>query len=144
MGLGQTDQVEALIDVAKGFGKGYRFAIDSIGSGEFGRNTIVEDGKVVEIRWGACGLESGIPVAVARLGGLKRLTLDRNRISGHIPDEIGWLVNLEALDLRDNKLTGSIPPAIGWLTKLNTCYLCDNNLSGAIPYEVSDEKLLFW
>ena len=49
MGLGQTDQIEALVAFAQALDKDKRFAIDSMG-GLFGRDTLVEDGKVLEVR----------------------------------------------------------------------------------------------
>lgn len=68
--------------------------------------------------------------------------LSNNRLSGHIPVEIGKFVNLEELRLSGNQLTGIIPPTIGKLYKLRYLLLSQNRVSGSIPSSVANLSLL--
>mmetsp|Transcript_1033 Transcript_1033/g.2021 ORF Transcript_1033/g.2021 Transcript_1033/m.2021 type:complete len:139 (-) Transcript_1033:54-470(-) len=86
---------------------------------------------------------------------LKKLALDRNQMTGRIPNEIFsltqlfWLgldtncfngkisnqlhslKNLELLSLHDNRFKGSIPTSLTQLRKLSTLYLdCNTELEG--------------
>lgn len=49
--------------------------------------------------------------------------LQRNAISGTIPEEFGNLISLTMLDLDNNLLTGEIPPSLGNLSKLQFLYV---------------------
>jgi hypothetical protein len=40
------------------------------------------------------------------------LSLNDNRLTGNIPNELGKLINLESLFLQGNRLTGEVPPSI--------------------------------
>ncbi|KAK4344935.1 hypothetical protein RND71_035111 [Anisodus tanguticus] len=68
--------------------------------------------------------------------------LSSNRLSGHIPIEIGKFVNLEELRLSGNQLTGIIPPTIGKLYKLRYLLLSQNIISGIIPSSIANLSLL--
>jgi Leucine-rich repeat (LRR) protein len=65
-------------------------------------------------------------------GGVIKLELSQNNLTGAIPDFSG-LPKLEILYLYSNQLTGTIPDFSG-LPKLQTLWLNDNQLMGAIPY----------
>ena len=71
--------------------------------------------------WEGVSTESG--------GHVYELRLERNRLSGEIPAELGNLANLERLVLSDNQLTGTIPKELGNLTNLTHLELDDNQLS---------------
>ena len=73
-----------------------------------------------------------------RLGSVTWLDLWANKLSGHIPSELGNLANLEFLHLHDNQLSGPIPPELGNLAKLVFLTLHDNQLSGPIPPELGN------
>ena len=85
------------------------------------------------------GLTGSIPAA---LGGLQRLDLDGNMLTGEIPSELSRLSKLKSLYLYDNRLTGEIPPELSRLSKLKNLHLYDNLLSGAIPPELGELKEL--
>ena len=84
------------------------------------------------------GLTGSIPDAMGNLAGLKRLRLSRNDLTGSIPDSLGRLTELEYLGLSSNELTGPIPVELGALTNLGAVYLNENELTGTIPPELGN------
>uniref|UniRef100_A0A7N0ZWL6 Uncharacterized protein n=1 Tax=Kalanchoe fedtschenkoi TaxID=63787 RepID=A0A7N0ZWL6_KALFE len=64
---------------------------------------------------------------------LEDIRLHGNRISGHVPNNIGLLLHLESLDLSNNALDGHIPASLASITFLSKLNLSHNNLSGQIP-----------
>ncbi|CDP19472.1 unnamed protein product [Coffea canephora] len=80
-----------------------------------------------------------LPNSVANLSTkLTSLRLDRNYISGEIPDNLENLVNLGNLAMSQNMLTGRIPKSIGKLTKLEGLYLSGNKFIGNIPGSIGN------
>ena len=75
------------------------------------------------------------------LANLNHLILDRNRLNGNIPPELGGLANLERLWINDNQLTGSVPTEFGTLSNLSTLRIENNNLSGVLPSELGYLRL---
>ncbi|CAN1744607.1 Probable LRR receptor-like serine/threonine-protein kinase At3g47570 [Linum perenne] len=82
-----------------------------------------------------------------------RLSLRISRVFGTLPPGLDRLVNLEQLDFNDNRLSGHLPIELGKIPKLMTLqgsipssfgsckgmtllYLASNNLSGSIPPEI--------
>ncbi|GFP94122.1 polygalacturonase inhibitor [Phtheirospermum japonicum] len=83
-------------------------------------------------------LTGTIPRALTRLRNLKRLTISWTNISGPIPTFLSELKSLTShlsgLRLDRNKLTGPIPDSFGDLSPtLQYLYLSHNQLSGSIP-----------
>ncbi|KAK3163809.1 hypothetical protein QOZ80_1AG0008600 [Eleusine coracana subsp. coracana] len=74
--------------------------------------------------------------ALARLGGLRVLSLKRNALSGSIPD-LSPLAGLKLLFLAHNALSGPVPPSLGKLYRLYRLDLSCNNLSGEVPPELN-------
>ena len=70
------------------------------------------------------------------------LSLEKNKISGNIPNGIGNLTNLATLDMSNNKLSGNIPFEIGKLQKLQYLALSQNNFFGNIPCSLGNLTLL--
>ncbi|KAL0006917.1 hypothetical protein SO802_008419 [Lithocarpus litseifolius] len=66
--------------------------------------------------------------------GLIILNLNRNHISGQIPESISNLQQLSSLDFSSNNLFGPIPPSMLALDSLGFLNLSNNNFFGAIPY----------
>ncbi|KAL7219694.1 hypothetical protein ACSBR2_012705 [Camellia fascicularis] len=64
---------------------------------------------------------------------LEDMLLDGNKLSGHIPDQIGQFQNLTYILLSGNLLSGPIPETLGRLTSLRTLSLEDNQLNGTLP-----------
>ncbi|KAG7943572.1 hypothetical protein I3843_15G048100 [Carya illinoinensis] len=69
---------------------------------------------------------------LSRLDQLRVLSLQKNSLTGLIPDLSG-LVNLKALFLDHNSFTGSFPPSILSLHRLRTIDISYNNLTGPLP-----------
>ncbi|KAJ1282745.1 hypothetical protein BS78_03G075200 [Paspalum vaginatum] len=74
---------------------------------------------------------SGIP-DLSPLAGLKLLFLARNALSGPIPPSLGALYRLYRLDLSFNNLSGAVPPELRRLDRLLTLRLDSNRLTGGI------------
>lgn len=60
------------------------------------------------------------------------IDLQRNHLSGTIPEEIYALSSLRKLELSDNNLSGILPDSIGYLEYLDILNLSHNNLTGTI------------
>jgi len=80
-------------------------------------------------------LEEWHGVTTDSLGRVVRLELDRNKLTGEIPTELGGLASLKSLSLQRNKLTGRIPAELGGLANLESLDLEFNELTGEIPTE---------
>ena len=94
-------------------------------------------------------------VEVDSEGNVIGLNLNRSRLTGEIPGEIGMLESLKILDLGNfviigqpgapptkNRLTGEIPGEMGMLGALEQLSLVDNALTGSIPRELGNLRNL--
>lgn len=91
------------------------------------------DSKVVRLI--IPGLDLGgvfAPNTLTRLDQLRVLSLQKNSLTGPIPDLSG-LKNLKSLFLDHNYFTGSFPPSILSLHRLRNLDLSHNNLTGPLP-----------
>ncbi|XP_050252040.1 receptor-like protein EIX2 [Quercus robur] len=61
------------------------------------------------------------------------LNLEKNLLSGMIPDCLMNWINLVVLNLGNNNFSGSIPASIGSLTILHSLHLYNNTFSGKLP-----------
>ncbi|XP_050238853.1 receptor-like protein EIX2 [Mercurialis annua] len=69
---------------------------------------------------------------------LRILRLDKNQISGQIPDcWMNWQ-SLSVIKLGSNNLTGKIPSSMGYLRNLHSLQLRNNNLLGEIPQSLGN------
>eukprot|EP00940_MAST-03C_sp_MAST-3C-sp2_P001451 g1451.t1 len=70
-----------------------------------------------------------IPSSVAGLQNLEHLDLQRNRLSGKLPEELSELRHLRTLLLAHNELT-AVHESVGCMTSLKDLVLTDNRLNG--------------
>ena len=90
-------------------------------------------GRITRLRLDRNELTGTIPEALAQLKLLKHLDLDVNELTGTIPEALAQLKNLQTLDLNFNELTGTIPEALAQLENLRSLNLSFNELTGTIP-----------
>ncbi|KAL4601930.1 hypothetical protein ACB092_10G017400 [Castanea dentata] len=70
------------------------------------------------------------------------LNLEKNLLSGIIPDCLMNWNNLEVLNLRNNNFSGSIPASMGSLTYLKSLHLYNNTFSGKLPSSLKNCEML--
>ncbi|XP_074269917.1 protein STRUBBELIG-RECEPTOR FAMILY 3-like [Silene latifolia] len=63
---------------------------------------------------------------------LTDLSLNKNNLTGQIPDSFQQVSGLINLDLSGNNLSGPLPPSMGNLSSLGTLLLQDNKLTGVL------------
>ncbi|KAG7943029.1 hypothetical protein I3843_15G018400 [Carya illinoinensis] len=63
--------------------------------------------------------------------------VDRNELSGEIPDIFRNLTQLYVLDMSDNQLSGGFPSSLAYCQHLNFLYLAGNKLTGSITKNIS-------
>ncbi|XP_068652088.1 leucine-rich repeat receptor-like protein kinase TDR [Aristolochia californica] len=80
-------------------------------------------------------LSGVIPEHVSNCRDLERLDLAHNALTGSIPSELANLSRLNILDLSHNKLTGPMPSNFGNTSRLALLNVSFNNISGSIPSE---------
>ncbi|KAL6626685.1 hypothetical protein ACP70R_030411 [Stipagrostis hirtigluma subsp. patula] len=94
-------------------------------------------GRVTRLVLEGLGLSGAAALpSLARLDGLRVLSLKGNALSGEIPD-LSPLAGLKLLFLARNALSGPIPPSLGTLYRLYRLDLSFNNLSGPVPPELN-------
>ena len=87
-------------------------------------------------------LSGPIPKELGNLSSLQELVLSINQLSGPIPAELSRLHSLQALSLARNQLKGPIPKQLSQLQSLRFLFLQQNHLSGPIPKELGELQLL--
>ncbi|MCY4648651.1 MAG: Ig-like domain-containing protein [Gammaproteobacteria bacterium] len=100
------------------------------------------NGRVVALSLNRNKLVGPIPTELGHLAALKQLSLFGNDLSGRIPPEIGNLNALEYLTLDGNDLSDPIPAEIGHLAALKRLSLYGNDLNGRIPPEIGNLNAL--
>lgn len=83
-------------------------------------------------------LSGHLPADLGRLHRLTVLNVADNGISGTIPASVANLTSLMHLDLRNNLISGPIPRSFGRLRMLSRALLSGNRLSGPIPASISE------
>uniref|UniRef100_A0A5B6YYA6 Putative LRR receptor-like serine/threonine-protein kinase GSO2 n=1 Tax=Davidia involucrata TaxID=16924 RepID=A0A5B6YYA6_DAVIN len=82
----------------------------------------------------SCNKLSGhIPPEIGNLSQIRALNLSHNKLSGIIPESFSNLKNIESLDLSNNTLNGKIPSQLIELNSLSKFNVSYNNLSGPTP-----------
>lgn len=82
------------------------------------------------------------PTEFGRMGGLARLKLDNNGISGSLPPAIGNLTSMTGLSLSANRLTGTLPPELFRLSRLVLFSISNNSLVGSLPSNINQASSL--
>ena len=83
-------------------------------------------------------LDGNIPAYLGDLTELRRIDLDENDLTSHIPPQLGNLKKLTHLYLFDNQLSGEIPPELAQMTSLQVLDPADNDLTGQVPEEIGN------
>nr|DAD36465.1 TPA_asm: hypothetical protein HUJ06_007106 [Nelumbo nucifera] len=74
----------------------------------------------------------GIPLTL-----MTGIDLSSNKLTGSIPNNLGYLSQLRSLNLSNNFLLGQIPKSFQNLSSLESLDLSHNNLTGEIPVELT-------
>ncbi|XP_024027589.1 probably inactive leucine-rich repeat receptor-like protein kinase At3g28040 [Morus notabilis] len=69
---------------------------------------------------------------------LEYLDLTANKLSGHLPNSLGYLKHLKYLSLSYNSFSGLIPPRMGNLSNLEKLDLSFNNMYATIPESIGE------
>lgn len=94
-------------------------------------------GGLYKINLGSNGLSGSIPTEVGMLTQLTHIYLHQNALKCPIPTEIGELTKLSVLNLWSNfNVNEGIPTELGKLTQLTYLFLSNNALTGTIPTEL--------
>ncbi|WOL16861.1 hypothetical protein Cni_G25649 [Canna indica] len=83
-------------------------------------------------------ISGNLPEDLFKLSSLKALNLQENQFSGRLSSSLGNLSNLEQLDLSLNSFTGNIPDVFGSLNMLQCFCVHSNNFSGSLPASISN------
>ncbi|XP_075641320.1 receptor-like protein EIX2 [Castanea sativa] len=73
---------------------------------------------------------------------IQYLNLEKNLLSGIIPDCLMNWNNLRVLNLRNNNFSGSIPASMGSLTNLKSLHLYNNTFSRKLPSSLKNCEVL--
>ena len=92
-----------------------------------------DDGRVTFIFLNRNRLLGRVPSELGRLSNLRSLSLQHNLLVGEIPSTIGNLPDLQGLYLGGNLMTGELPTALGDLTNLANLDVSGNQLAGELP-----------
>ncbi|XAR50987.1 Non-specific serine/threonine protein kinase [Bertholletia excelsa] len=96
--------------------------------------------KIIKIKLSGRNLTGNIPSELTKLSGIVELWLDRNSLTGPIPDFSGC-VDLKIIHLENNQLSGELPPSLADLPNLRELYVQDNKLSGKVPADLLNKNL---
>ncbi|OAY42624.1 probable LRR receptor-like serine/threonine-protein kinase At1g67720 [Manihot esculenta] len=97
--------------------------------------------RIVKISLSSKNLTGNIPSDLPKLNGLVELWLDRNSLTGSIPDFTGCR-DLEIIHLENNQLTGELPSSLLDLPNLRELYVQNNLLSGTVPSGLLNKNIV--
>jgi Leucine-rich repeat (LRR) protein len=81
-------------------------------------------------------ITGSIPEDLASLESLRVLSFQENKFSGGIPTILGEITTLETLNFYQNPLTGTVPTELGTLTNLENLFLHFSELTGSVPESI--------
>jgi hypothetical protein len=126
------------LDSYSNFQRLQRFALATLFYATNGDEWLNSDGWVENFPFDECERFMSEPLSLKECanGHHEEVTLDRNGLTGTLPDELAILTDLQVLRLSFNDLTAGIPSRYGLLTDLKTVDLALNFLTGPIPSEL--------
>ncbi|KAK7844678.1 putative lrr receptor-like serine/threonine-protein kinase [Quercus suber] len=68
---------------------------------------------------------------------VQRLLRDGNRLTGPLPEELGYLPNMDRIQIDENQISGPLPKSFANLNKTKHFHMNNNSISGQIPPELS-------
>ncbi|MQM04449.1 hypothetical protein Taro_037252 [Colocasia esculenta] len=75
-----------------------------------------------------------VPASFGYMGsGIKEVLFLNNKLTGCIPEGLGFLSEIEVLDLSFNSLTGHLPSTLSCLSSIEVLNIAHNQLSGVLP-----------
>ncbi|KMZ71491.1 Leucine-rich repeat receptor-like protein kinase family [Zostera marina] len=74
--------------------------------------------------------------------GLRELLFSNNKLTGCIPEDIGFMTNMEVLDFSFNSFTGHLPTSISCLSDIQVFNIAHNQISGVLPDVVCSMRSL--
>ena len=89
-------------------------------------------------------LDEWFGVSTGPDGTVEDLSLERNNLTGPVPDELYGLKGLKTFRAFGNQLVGMLSPEVGGLTELELLHLASNGLTGTIPAELGNLDNLRW
>jgi Leucine-rich repeat (LRR) protein len=95
--------------------------------------TFKSNGSMIFLDLSYNRLTGTIPETLGYMAYLQVLNLGHNELTGTIPESFAYLKSIGALDLSNNHLTGPVPGVLGTLNFLADFDVSNNNLSGPIP-----------
>lgn len=98
--------------------------------------------RITKINLSGRNLTGEIPRELNNMEALTELWLDRNLLTGQLPD-MSNLINLKIVHLENNKLTGPLPTYLGSLPGLQALYIQNNSFTGDIPAGLLSTKITF-
>ena len=89
-------------------------------------------------------LTGHLPPELGEFYAVKGLYFDNNQLTGQLPSELGNLPrNLVSLRLHSNQFSGAIPSELGNLDKLAVLDVSDNQFTGELPDELTNLRELY-
>ncbi|KMZ56785.1 putative Pentatricopeptide repeat-containing protein [Zostera marina] len=69
-------------------------------------------------------------------------TFSNNKLTGRIPEDIGFMTNMKVLDFSFNSFTGHLPTSISCLSDIQVFNIAHNQISGVLPDVVCSMRSL--
>ncbi|XP_059663704.1 receptor-like protein 15 [Cornus florida] len=115
--------------------KGFSYALDIFAETKH-RSYQGEFGREAEVKFTNKG--TSLSYKGINLDLFSAIDLSCNRLTGHIPNEIGNIGEIRALNLSHNGLSGTIPTTFSNLYKVESLDISFNNLSGKLPSQLNE------
>lgn len=98
-------------------------------------------GRITQIDFRKLGLTGYIHPNISSLSELYILRLDRNDISGRLPNSLGLLDKLYTFGIAETKVEGEIPVEMASMNSLQSLDLTNTRISGLIPAALAQRRI---